>query len=176
MADAAQAERNRNLARHHADDRHRDRVGRDLAAAFDEEIVVLPFADVDAAAAAADDHAGVRLGDAQPGVDPRLARRDHADQRRPRVALRIGAVALVPDIVALDRRHIVDGHRRHRRGDAAAELRRVEVGDRPRRAAAAADVIPEALATDAERRHHADAGDDNPGHACLLHGENYTIW
>ena len=38
----------------------------------------------------------LRLGDAQPGVGPRLARGDDADQRRARVALRIGAVARDP--------------------------------------------------------------------------------
>ena len=65
----------------HADDRDRDGVGRDLAAALDEEIVVLPLADVDAAAAAADDDAGFRLAERQAGVDPGFARRDHADQR-----------------------------------------------------------------------------------------------
>ena len=74
-----------------------------LRAALDEEIVVLPLADVDAAAAAADHDAGVRLADRQPGVVPRLARGDHADQRGARIALRIGAVVRVPDVVAVDR-------------------------------------------------------------------------
>ena len=50
---------------------------------------------------------------------------------------------------------------RHRRRDPAGEARRVEVGDRARAAAAAADVLPEPLAPDAERRHDADAGDDD---------------
>ena len=40
-------------------------VGRDLPAVLDEEVVVLALADVDAAAAAADDDAGVRLADPQ---------------------------------------------------------------------------------------------------------------
>ena len=162
VADAAQPQRDRDLARHHADNRHRNRVRRDLLAALDEEVVVLPLADVDAAAAAADDDAGVRLADAQAGVGPRLARGDDADQRGARVALRIRAVVLIPDIVALERRHVVDGDGRDRRRDAAAEVRRVEVGDRARAAAAAGDVLPEALAADAEGRHDADAGDDDP--------------
>ena len=55
---------------------------------------VLLLADVDAAAAAADEHAGIRLARAQAGIAPRLARRNHAEQRRARVALRIGAAIL----------------------------------------------------------------------------------
>ena len=43
-----------------------NRVRRDLPAVLDEEVVVLPLADVDAAAAAADDHAGVRLAERRP--------------------------------------------------------------------------------------------------------------
>ena len=58
MADATQTQRNGNLARHHADDRNGNRVRRDPAAPIDEEIVVLPLAHVDTAAAAADHHAG----------------------------------------------------------------------------------------------------------------------
>ena len=93
---------------------------------LDEEVVVLPFADVDAAAAAADDDAGVRLADAQAGIGPRFARGDDADERGARVALGIGAVARVPDVVALERRHIVDRDAGDGRRDAAGELRRVE--------------------------------------------------
>ena len=58
-------------------------------------------------------------------------------------------------------RHIVDRHAGDRRGDAAGEIGRVELGDRARAAAAAADAVPEALAADAERRDDADAGDDD---------------
>ena len=54
------------------------------------------------------------------------------------------------------------------------ELRRVELGDRARAAAAAADVLPETLAADAERRDDADAGDDD---ARLSHDTAcYSIW
>jgi hypothetical protein len=48
---------------------------------LDEEIEVLPLADVDASSAAADYHAGAWLAEPQAGVDPGLAGRDHADQR-----------------------------------------------------------------------------------------------
>src|SRR5207247_1768729 len=85
--------RDRDLARDHADNRHRDRVGGDFFSALDEKIVVLALADVDAAAAAADHDAGVRLRDAQPRIGPGLARRDDADERRAGVALRVGALA-----------------------------------------------------------------------------------
>ena len=159
VADAVQPQRDRDLARHHADDRDRNGVRRDLAAALDEEVVVLPLADVDAAAAAADDDAGVRLADPQAGVSPRFARGDDADQRGARIALRIGAIVRVPDVVAARAPARRRSSRRHRRGDAAGELRRVELRDGARAAAAAADVIPEALAADAERRDDADAGD-----------------
>ena len=57
------------------------------------------------------------------------------------------------------RSSVVDGHRRHRRGDGARERRRVEVDDAAGRAAAAADVPPEAVATDAVRGDDADARD-----------------
>ena len=63
-----------------------DGVRRDLPAAVGEEVLVLPLADVDAAAAAADDHAGVGLTGAQPGVAPRLAAGDHAEERGARIA------------------------------------------------------------------------------------------
>ena len=68
-----------------------------LRPSLDEEVVVLPLADVDAAAAAADDHAGARLAGAEAGVVPRFARGDDADQRRARIALRIGAMLGDPD-------------------------------------------------------------------------------
>src|SRR5262249_13795960 len=134
-------------------------------------VVVLALADVDAAAAAADDDARAALADAQTGVGPRLARGDDADQRGARIAFRIGAVVLVPDVVAVERRHVVVRHRRHRRRDAAAELGRVEVGDGARAAAAAGDALPEAFAADTERRDDADAGDDDPWlrHAVAYH-------
>ena len=129
---------------------------------LDEEVVVLPLADVDAAAAAADDHAGARFADAQPGVVPGLARGDHADQRGASnsacgSARCSGSRVSSPSTAG----SIVDGHARDRRGDATGESRRVEIGDRAGAAAAAADVLPEAFAADAERRDDADAGDDH---------------
>ena len=72
MADAVQLERDRDLARDHADDRYRDRVGRDALPAIGEELAVLTLGDVDAAGAAADEHTGVGLAEAQPGVGPRF--------------------------------------------------------------------------------------------------------
>ena len=138
MADAVQPERDRNLARHHADDRHGNGVRRHLAAALDEEVVVLPLAHVDAAAAAADDDARSRLADGETGVGPGFPRGDDADERRARVPLRIRPVIGIPQVVAVERRHVGDRHRRHRRGDAAAEIGGVESGDGARTAAAAA--------------------------------------
>src|SRR5581483_11840844 len=75
VADAVHAERDRDLARHHAADADGDRVRRHVAAAGREEIFVLALADIDAAAAAADEDAGIRLAGAQAGVAPRFARR-----------------------------------------------------------------------------------------------------
>src|SRR5262249_601942 len=170
VADPVEPQRNRDLARHHADDRDRDRVRRHLLPAFDEEIVVLPFADVDPAAAAADDHAGIRLADAQSGLGPRFARRDDADQRRTRIPLRIRAVAVVPDVVTLETRHVANGDAGHRRRDAAAEVAGVEFSDRARAAAAAAHRSPELFPSNAERRDGADAGDGDAGAAGVTHG------
>ena len=147
---------------------------------LDEEVVVLPLADVDAAAAAADHDARAWLAEREPRIDPRFARGDHADQRRARVALRIGAVRLVPHIVALDRRHVVDRDAGHGRGDARRELRRVELGNRPRAAAAAADVLPETVAADAERRYHTDSRNDDSrltgvAHMCPMLSGNSAV-
>ena len=102
VAHAAQAERDRDLARHHAADADGNRVRRHVPAAGGEEVLVLLFADVDAAAAAADEHAGAGLARAQSGIAPRFARGDHAEQRRARIALRIGAPVLI--VVAIERR------------------------------------------------------------------------
>ena len=83
VADAVQPERDRNLARHHAADAERDGVGRDVTAVVGEEVLVLLLADVDAAAARADDHAGAGLAEAEAGVIPRLARGPNAEHRGP---------------------------------------------------------------------------------------------
>ncbi len=69
---------------------------------------------------------------------------------------------------------VVDRDGRDRRRDAAGELGRIEVGDRARSAAATADVLPEPLAADAERRHDADAGDDDPRSRRMTHSA-YTM-
>ena len=126
---------------------------------FGEEILVLLLADVDAAAAAADDHAGVRLADAQAGVVPGLARRDHAEQRGARIALRIGASSVAASLAsrqwrARRCRREAPAPRPGRDRSRASNSVIARVPLRP-----AADRVPEHLATDAERRHDADAGD-----------------
>src|SRR5439155_16157160 len=141
-------------------DGDRNRVRRDLFAVLDEEVVVLALADVDAAAAAANHDAGARLADLQVRVAPRFARGDHGDQRRARITFRIGAISGIPNIVALERRHVVDRDVGRRRRDTTGEIRDVKIGDGARAAAAAADVFPEAFAPHAERRDDADAADD----------------
>src|SRR5262249_35146203 len=99
-----------------------DRVRRDLASALDEEIVILPLAHIDAAATAPDDDAGSLLRDAQRGIVPGFARRDDRNQRSARVALRIGAVPGVPDVVPNERGHVIDRHIVHWSGDLARHL------------------------------------------------------
>ena len=71
-----------------------------MPAARREEVLVLLLADVDPAAAAADQHARARLARAQAGIAPRLARGNDAEQRRARVPLRIGASVLI--VIALE--------------------------------------------------------------------------
>jgi protein-S-isoprenylcysteine O-methyltransferase Ste14 len=71
--------------------------------------------------------------------------------------------------ITVNRGQIVNGDAGHRRRDATGKIRRVEVADRPRAAAASADVLPEAFASDAKRRNHADAGHDD------THSEPYSI-
>src|SRR5262249_53393891 len=162
-------------ARDHADDGDGNRIRRHLAAALDEEVVVLTLADVDAAAARADHDAGIRFADRQPGVGPRFTRGDDADERRARVALRIRAVSRIPQTVAPGRRHAVDRHRRHGRGDAAAQIGRIELADRARAAAAAADAFPEALAAHAERRDDADARNHDAGMHGAVHARSILM-
>ena len=90
MADTPEAERDGQLARQHADDANRDGVGRDVLAALREEVLVLRFAHIDAAAAAADQHAGVGLADLQAGIVPGFTRGNHAKQGRARIPPGIG--------------------------------------------------------------------------------------
>ena len=98
----AQPQRDRDLTRHHPADADGDRVRRHVSAAGREEILVLLLADVDASAAAADQHAGARL--ALRAV-PRRARL-RARQRR-RTARRANS--------ASDRRAPRDRHRHRAR-------------------------------------------------------------
>jgi hypothetical protein len=90
VADPVQLEGDRDLARDHPDDRDRNRIGRDPLPAVVEELEVLPLGDVDAASAAADEHAGARLVEAQAGVVPGLAGGDDGNERRARIAPRVG--------------------------------------------------------------------------------------
>ena len=164
MADAVQLERDRDLAGHHPDDRHRDRVGGHALPAVAEELGVLTLGDVDAARAAADDHAGVRLVEAEPRIRPRFGCGDDRDERRARVPPRVAAARRRPPVrrTRVDRHGLVDRDRRDGSRHRAGEGRRVESADAARRAAPVADVLPEALAPHAERRHDADPGDGDP--------------
>ena len=81
MADAAQAQGDRHLARNHPDYADGDGVGSDVSSAGREEVAVLRFADVDPAPAAADDHARPGFVGPKAGVVPRFARGDHRQQR-----------------------------------------------------------------------------------------------
>ena len=80
VADPVQAEGNRDLARDHPHDRHRNRVGRHLLPAVGEELAILPLADLDAAGPAADEDPGPGLA---PGAIPRRPRLP-APQSHPR--------------------------------------------------------------------------------------------
>src|SRR4030095_12610970 len=125
-----------------------------------EEIPVLLLSDVDAAAAAADDHAGVRLGKRQARVVPRFARREDAEQRRARVAPGIGARLAWAEL-AVDRHRRRDVDRRHRCRDFAGVGGGVDLADRAGAAPAAADRVPKRLAAGAESRDDSDSGDGN---------------
>ena len=122
VADAVQLQRDRDLARDHADDRHGDRVGRDLLQRVGEELAILPLADFDAAGAAADDDAGARLrrgaGRRRPRLRARRSRRrarransgaDRRDRRRCPLPFTL--------VAGSDRRRLVDADRRQRRRD-----------------------------------------------------------
>src|SRR5690606_6607837 len=145
VADAVQLERDRDLTRNHADDRHRDRVWRDAVPPAAEELFVLALGDVDPPRATPDDHASARLVEPKPGVVPGLARGDDGDQRRARVAAWIRPAARLPAIAGpdVDRGGVVDADLGHGRRDLAGERRTVELGDAAGGAAAAADLPPE---------------------------------
>ena len=129
VAQAAEPQRDGDLARHHAADAESDGVRRDVATAVGEEVLVLLLADIDAAAAAANQYARVGLSCTQARVAPRLARGDGAKQRGSRIAPGIRVPFLV--IVTVDRRRIVHRYRRHPRGDATRIGRDIELRDRP---------------------------------------------
>src|SRR5689334_10418928 len=120
MADAVQPQRNRNLARHHADDGNGNRVRRHLLSAVKEEVRVLPLTDVDAAAPAANNDAGARLADLEPRIGPRFASGDDPDERGARISFGIGAVVDVPEAVALEHWHVVNRDIGDRRGNLTA--------------------------------------------------------
>src|SRR5687768_2236177 len=163
VADAAQAERDRDLARHHAANADGDRIGRHLLAVVLEKVAVLPLTDVDAAATAADDHAGIGLGKPEAGVAPRFARGQHAKQRGSRIAFGIG-VCLTRTGLAIEGDGGSHVHWRHRRRHATRIRRDVELGDRARAATTAPDGVPERLTPGSKGRDDANAGD---GHALL---------
>jgi hypothetical protein len=79
-----QAERNGDLAGDHAADADSNRIWRDVTPAGRKEILVLLLAHVDAAAAAADEHTGIRLSDtkaasrhaSRPAITPNSAARE----------------------------------------------------------------------------------------------------
>ena len=159
MTDAPEAERDGQLARQHADDANGDGVGRDVLAALREEVLVLRFAHIDAAAAAADQNAGVGLADLQAGIVPGFTRRNHAQQGRARVPPGIRPRLPRAGSFSAERLRVGDGHRRHWRGHAAGDVGDVELGNGARAAHTPADVIPKALTADAKARRDADAGD-----------------
>src|SRR5262245_50291551 len=97
MADAMEFQRDRDLARDHADDRDGDRVGCDAFPRFVEELVVLALGDIDPARTAANEHTRTRFIEPEAGVMPGFACRDDRNQRRPRVPAGIrAAVTTVP--------------------------------------------------------------------------------
>src|SRR5205814_194678 len=104
------------------------------------------FADIDPTAPAADYHAGIGLANAESGIGPRLSCRNDGNERRARIPFRIRAVRLIPDVVAVERRHVRESDRWHRGGDSAAEIGRVELSNRPGAAAPRRDTLPETLA------------------------------
>ncbi len=158
MTDAVQPERNRDLARDHPDNRHRDGVGRHPPAGLEKILRVLFFGDIDAAGATADQHAGSWFVDAQAGIVPRFGGGNDGDQRSLRIPPRVGTSRRFNQPGRNERR-VLDADLRHRGRDSTRERRGIEVGNRTRAAAAAAHVVPEPLASDAEGRDNADAGD-----------------
>ncbi len=149
MTHAVQPERDRDLTRDHAADTDGDGVRCDVPAAVDEEILILPLADVDAAAAAADEDPGICFTGAKPRVLPGLARGQHTVERGARIVPRIGASVLFA--IAVERRRLIDRNGRNPRSDAAGICGDVELCDCLGGARPAAHVVPETLAPEAER-------------------------
>ena len=154
MAHPAQAQRDRDLTRHHAADADGDRVRRHVTAARGEEVFMLLLADVDAAATAANEHAGAGLPGAQARVAPGFSRGDDAEERRARVCFGSASIVIV---VTIELWRVGNRHQWDPRRNLAGIARDVELRDCARAAAAAAHVLPEPLAPDTERRHHTDA-------------------
>ncbi|OPZ05180.1 MAG: hypothetical protein BWZ09_01267 [Alphaproteobacteria bacterium ADurb.BinA305] len=147
------AEHDREVARDHVDDGARNEEGRDLARAATEEVVVRildhrqaadPRTDIDA------DAVGVGLGDLDAGVADRLDASGHAV-----VDEHIHAASF------LGRQ--VGGHVEvfHLACDAGGEVARVETGDRTDAALAGDQVGPGFGNSIADRRDHAQTGDDD---------------
>ena len=146
-----------------------DCVRRDVTAARREEILVLLLADVDPAAAAADQHPAA-------GSGRRAARHRATPRARPRRRTAPRANSASGSARPSDSSSPSSATARFNRyrwtaaADAARIGRRVELGDRARAADAAADVSPEAIASGAERRDDADPADDDARHAVDRHG------
>src|SRR5688572_10185048 len=161
MAGTAQAEGDGHLARNNAADADGNCVWRDVAAACGEKVLVLTFPYVDPAATGADDDARTRFACTQRGIRPCLAGGDDAEQRSAGIPFRIRPPAFL--IVAVQRDGVVDRHRWHRGRNLTRPFGDVELRDAADPAAAVADVMPVALAPDAERRDDTDARDDDAG-------------
>ena len=133
---------------------------------------VLLLTDVDPAAPAADDHARPGFAGAEAGVAERLARGNHAEERRPGVPPRIGAA--LQFLVALETGRVFHRDRRDPGGYLAGRGRDVELRDSPRGALAAREAFPVTVAANPERRNDADAGDDHARLPIRLHGVTIT--
>ncbi len=129
------------------------------------EIAVLPLGDVDAAGAAADDHADVVVGP-EARVLERLARRQHGDARDLGVAFGIGA-AVSAEILAVQRR-FGKGDRvfADTSGDARCPVPFINTVERGDATFSREDGVPESHTAHTEGRHRADACDGNGRSRC----------
>src|SRR5436309_2113531 len=147
------------------DDRRRDEKRRDLARPTLEQRLVLAFDGGEPADAGRDEHAGAR---AELGRDhePRIVHRKL--RRRDRV---LDEDVHLLDVFPVDELQRVEVL--HLARDAGRELRRVELGDPRDAALARAERGPIRLGSDAERRHQADARDDDS--PCVGHGSYFLV-